>query len=125
MSEKVSLKTNIKEGVKKNKQEKKESPITISAKIANGVYANFNAVTHTNADVVLDFIHLVPGAAKAKVKARVIIAPSTAKNLIKDLEEALENYEKQYNDSTSSAIATTKKEIVSYPLNFGNIEGQA
>ena len=49
---------------KKNKKLK----IEIDESIGQGEYANFAIVTHSAAEFVLDFIRILPGLTKSKVK---------------------------------------------------------
>ena len=46
--------------------------IEISEEIAEGVYSNLAIITHSNAEFVIDFINIMPGTPKSKVKSRVI-----------------------------------------------------
>jgi hypothetical protein len=50
--------------------------------MAEGVYSNLAMIAHSNSEFVIDFIRLMPGVPKAKVKARVIITPEHAKRLL-------------------------------------------
>ena len=51
--------------------------IELSEAIAEGEYANLAMIAHSSSEFVVDFIRLLPGLPKAKVKARVILTPST------------------------------------------------
>ena len=53
--------------------------IELDEKVSGGEYANFVVVTHSPAEVVMDFTRLLPGVAKAKVHSRIIMAPPHAK----------------------------------------------
>jgi len=56
-------------------------------------YANFARIAHSPADIVLDFAHLLPGEAKALIRARVVMSPLSAKLLHRALGENLARYE--------------------------------
>jgi hypothetical protein len=47
--------------------------IEISEEIAEGSYANLAIITHSNAEFVIDFVNVMPGTPKSKVKSRVIL----------------------------------------------------
>jgi hypothetical protein len=47
--------------------------IELSEEIAEGVYSNLVMIAHSAEEFILDFIRVVPGVAKAKVKNRIII----------------------------------------------------
>jgi hypothetical protein len=56
--------------------------VELSEEMAEGVYSNLAMIAHSNSEFVLDFIRLLPGVPKAKVKARVIVTPEHAKRLL-------------------------------------------
>ena len=45
--------------------------IELSEEIAEGVYANLAMIAHSSSEFVIDYIRLMPGVPKAKVKARI------------------------------------------------------
>src|SRR6188768_3320095 len=67
--------------------------IELSEEIAEGVYSNLAIITHSSSEFVLDFIRVMPGVPKAKVKSRIILTPEHAKRLLTALEENLEKFE--------------------------------
>jgi hypothetical protein len=62
------------------------------------VYANLARIAHSPADIVLDFAHLLPGEAKAKIRSRVVMTPLSAKLLVKALTENLARYETAFGE---------------------------
>ena len=68
--------------------------IELSEEIAQGIYSNLAIISHSSSEFVLDFIRVVPGVPKAKVKSRIILTPDHAKRLISALEENIEKFEK-------------------------------
>ncbi|MCC6690669.1 MAG: DUF3467 domain-containing protein, partial [Bacteroidia bacterium] len=44
--------------------------IELSEETAEGIYSNLAIITHSNSEFVLDFIKVMPGVPKAKVKSR-------------------------------------------------------
>lgn len=70
--------------------------IELTEDIASGVYSNLALITHTNGEFVSDFIQMMPGAPKAKVKTRVIMNPLNAKRFMKALAENIHRYEKTF-----------------------------
>ncbi len=44
--------------------------IEISEEISEGVYANLAIITHSHAESVVDFVKVMPGTPKSKVKSR-------------------------------------------------------
>lgn len=61
-------------------------------------YANLARIAHSPADIVFDFAHLLPGTQKAKVAARVVMTPISAKLLMRALTENLSRYEKSFGE---------------------------
>lgn len=68
--------------------------IELTEDIAQGTYANLAIITHSSSEFVLDFIRIVPGVPKAKVKSRVILAPEHAKRLMLALNDNINQYER-------------------------------
>lgn len=67
--------------------------IELTDDIAQGTYSNLAIITHSSSEFVLDFIRIVPGVPKAKVKSRVILTPEHAKRLMLALNDNLQQYE--------------------------------
>ena len=62
------------------------------------VYANLARISHSPADIVLDFAHLLPGEPQAKVGTRVVMSPLSAKLLLRALGENLARYEAAFGE---------------------------
>lgn len=92
--------------------------IEISEEIAEGSYANLAIITHSNAEFVIDFVNVMPGTPKSKVKSRVILTPMHAKRFMKALVENVERYE-----AANGTIADMLP--VEIPMNFGGPTAQA
>lgn len=92
--------------------------IEISEEVAEGTYANLAIITHSHAEFVIDFVNVMPGTPKSKVKSRIIFTPMHAKRFLKALEDNVERYE--------AANGTIQDlEQVEIPLNFGGPTAQA
>jgi len=61
-------------------------------------YANLARIAHSPADIVLEFAHLLPASKTAKVSARVVMTPMSAKLLLKALNENLARYENSFGE---------------------------
>ena len=59
----------------KEQTKKHKIKIEIDDKIVQGEYVNFAVVTHSIAEFIMDFIRVLPGIPKSKVKSRVVISP--------------------------------------------------
>ena len=54
-----------------------EIQIELTDEVAQGTYVNLAVIAHSEDEFVFDFIRLVPGVPKAKVKCRLIMTPSS------------------------------------------------
>ena len=59
--------------------------IELSDEVSEGIYSNLAVITHSNSEFVVDFIKLMPGVPKAKVKSRIILTPQHARRLYRAL----------------------------------------
>src|SRR6185503_12177715 len=92
--------------------------IEISEEVAEGTYANLAIITHSHAEFVIDFVNVMPGTPKSKVKSRIILTPQHAKRFMKAMAENVEKYE-----SINGAIKDLEE--IQLPLNFGGPTAQA
>lgn len=67
--------------------------IELSDEMAEGVYSNLAVITHSSTEFVVDFIKMMPGVPKAKVKSRIILTPQHAKRLYRALKDNITKYE--------------------------------
>jgi hypothetical protein len=67
--------------------------IEISEEVADGIYSNLAIITHSNSEFVLDFVRVMPGVPKAKVRARVLLTPQHAKRLMRALTDNIQKFE--------------------------------
>lgn len=89
--------------------------IELSEEIAEGTYSNLALITHSQSEFVVDFIRLMPGVPKARVKSRVVMSPQNAKRLMKALAENVSKYEAANGVIKDDGAHPAK----AFPLNFG------
>lgn len=94
--------------------------IELTEEVAQGTYSNLAVITHSPTEFVVDFVRVVPGVPKAKVKSRVIVTPQHAKRLMKALQENIRKYESQH-----GPIPDAKGFDSMLPMNFGGPQGEA
>jgi len=92
--------------------------IELSEEIADGIYSNLAIITHSNSEFVIDFVKVMPGVPKAKVKSRILLTPQHAKRLMLALQDNISKFE-----SVHGTIKQT--EAVGIPMNFGGPTAQA
>jgi hypothetical protein len=51
----------------------------LDEKKAEGIYSNLAIINHSSSEFVLDFVSIMPGIPKAKVKSRIVLTPQHAK----------------------------------------------
>lgn len=76
-----------------NKNPLNQINIEISDEVGEGIYSNLAIITHSPAEFIVDFVKMMPGVPKAKVKARIILTPQHAKRLFKAMKENVAKYE--------------------------------
>jgi hypothetical protein len=63
-------------------------------------YANLARISHSPADIVIDFAHILPGETSANIRARVVMTPLSAKLLLRALTENIARYEAAFGEIT-------------------------
>ena len=92
--------------------------IEISEEVAEGTYANLAIITHSHAEFVIDFVNVMPGNPKSRVKSRIILTPQHAKRFMKAITENIQKYE-----SINGSIKDLEE--IQLPMNFGGPTAQA
>ena len=72
--------------------------IELPEDIAEGVYSNLVMIAHSPEEFILDFIRVMPGVPKARVKSRIVVTPGHAKRLLAALADNIRGYEAQHGD---------------------------
>jgi hypothetical protein len=93
-------------------EEKKNIDIEINDQTAEGIYSNLAVINHSPSEFVVDFIQLMPGVPKAKVKSRIILTPQHAKRLAVALAENVNRFEAQFGEIKEA-------QAPGMPMNFG------
>ncbi len=96
----------------KDKKKQGQINIELDEKIAEGTYSNLAIINHSVSEFVLDFVSIMPGTPKSKVKSRIILTPQHAKRLVKALGENVKRFENAHGEIKDY-------EQPPMPLNFG------
>lgn len=96
----------------KKQQKKGQINIELDEKVAQGIYSNLAIINHSVSEFVLDFITIMPGVPKSKVKSRIILTPQHAKRLAKALKDNVARFENAHGEIKDY-------EKTPMPLNFG------
>ncbi|WP_420552663.1 DUF3467 domain-containing protein [Tenacibaculum aiptasiae] len=92
--------------------------IELDQDTAEGTYCNLAIINHSVSEFIVDFINMMPGVPKAKVKSRIILTPQHAKRLSKALAENVRKFEQAHGEIKDY-------EKVPIPMNFGGTTGEA
>ncbi len=87
--------------------------IELDEKTAEGTYSNLAIINHSVSEFIVDFISIMPGAPKAKVKSRIVLTPQHAKRLAKALADNVKKFEKVHGEIKSY------EQQPPIPINFG------
>ena len=93
---------------------KKEGSINIELdpETAHGIYSNLAIINHSGSEFVVDFVTIMPGAPKAKVRSRIVLTPQHAKRFLKALNDNVQRFEAAHGEIKDY-------EQPPIPLNFG------
>lgn len=92
--------------------------IEISEEVSEGEYANLAIITHSHAEFVIDFVNVMPGTPKSKVKSRIILTPFHAKRFMKAMIDNVKKFE------TANGTIQDMEQI-EVPFTFGGPAAQA
>ena len=94
------------------KPKKGQINIELDEKVAEGIYSNLAIINHSVSEFVVDFVSIMPGTPKSKVKSRIILTPQHAKRLLKALGDNVQRFEKAHGEIKDY-------DQPNIPLNFG------
>jgi hypothetical protein len=88
--------------------------IELTDEVADGIYSNLAIISHSNSEFVVDFIRMLPGVPKAKVKSRIVLSPQHAKRLRMALTDNINKFEASFGEIKMQDSAPQFP-----PMNFG------
>ena len=94
------------------KNKKGQINIELDEKVAQGIYSNLAIINHSQSEFVVDFITIMPGVPKSKVKSRIVLTPQHAKRFLKALNDNVKRFENAHGKIKDFEQAPI-------PLNFG------
>ena len=102
-------------------EEKKQEGLNIelTEEVAEGTYSNIAIINHSPSEFVVDFIQMMPGVPKAKVKSRIILTPQHAKRLMNALNDNISKFQAQHGEIKD--VDPTG----GIPMNFGGPTAEA
>jgi len=94
------------------KPKKGQINIELEPDVAQGIYSNLAIINHSQSEFVVDFVSIMPGVPKSKVKSRIVLTPQHAKRFLKALNENVKRFENAHGE-----IKDYKQPPI--PINFG------
>ncbi len=101
-----------------NQENQNQLNIEISEETAEGQYVNLAIITHSHAEFVFDFVNVMPGTPKSKVKSRLVMTPQHAKRFMQAIQDNISRFE-------ASHGVIKDLEQIDIPMNFGGPAAQA
>ncbi|GAB5401432.1 MAG: DUF3467 domain-containing protein [Aureisphaera sp.] len=86
--------------------------IELDGEVAQGIYSNLAIINHSQSEFVLDFVTIMPGVPKSKVKSRIVLTPQHAKRFLKALNDNIHRFENAHGE-----IKDYQQPPI--PINFG------
>jgi len=99
--------------MEEKKQNENQLNIELPEEIAEGTYSNLALITHSHSEFIVDFIRMMPGVPRAKVKSRIILTPQHTKRLLFALQDNIKKYEELHGQ------IKTEGGFEGFPINFG------
>jgi hypothetical protein len=93
-------------------QKPNQMNIELDENIAQGIYSNLAIINHSQSEFVLDFVSVMPGVPKSKVKSRIVLTPQHAKRLLKAIADNVQRFESMHGEIKDYQQSTM-------PINFG------
>ena len=78
-------------------------------------YANLARISHSPADIVIDFAHILPGESVANIRSRVVMTPLSAKLLLHALTENLSRYEAAFGEISMPSNSSLAESLFKPP----------
>ena len=102
-----------------NKKQGHQINIELTDEVAQGIYSNLAIINHSVSEFVVDFVSIMPGVQKAKVRSRIILTPQHAKKFLRALQENIRRFE-----AAHGTIKEYTEPPQGPPINF-NPQGEA
>ncbi len=103
---------NMSDQKKQDPNKKGQINIELDESVGQGTYSNLAIINHSVSEFVVDFVTIMPGIPKSKVKSRIILTPQHAKRFLKALNDNVKRFEKAHGEIKDY-------EQPPLPLNFG------
>ena len=82
----------------KKQPKKGQINIELDETVAQGIYSNLAIINHSQSEFVVDFVTIMPGVPKSKVKSRIVLTPQHAKRFLKALNDNVARFENAHGE---------------------------
>jgi hypothetical protein len=82
----------------KKQPKKGQINIELDEAVAQGIYSNLAIINHSQSEFVIDFVTIMPGVPKSKVKSRIVLTPQHAKRFLKALNDNVARFENAHGE---------------------------
>lgn len=82
----------------KKQPKKGQINIELDEGVAQGIYSNLAIINHSQSEFVIDFVTIMPGVPKSKVKSRIVLTPQHAKRFLKALNDNVARFENAHGE---------------------------
>lgn len=106
--------------MKEEEKNRNQINIELDEEVSQGIYSNLAIITHSSSEFVIDFVRIMPGVPKAKVKSRIILTPEHSKRLLLALKDNISKFESMYGE-----IKNVEGKSPVIPMTFGGPAAQA
>src|ERR1035437_5264150 len=83
--------------------------IEIDENVARGIYTNLALITHSETELLIDFLFLQPQTPKTEVLARLITSPVHAKRFLAALQDNVAKYEARFGTINAGAVVAPER----------------
>ena len=83
--------------------------VEIDEAVARGIYTNLALITHSETEILIDFLFLQPQTPKTKVLSRLITSPVHAKRFLAALSDNIAKYEARFGTIHAGETATPER----------------
>lgn len=107
--------------MKNQNPEENQLNIELPEDIAEGAYVNLALIAHSQSEFIMDFIRVLPGIPKGKVKSRVVMTPDHALRLLNALQDNIAKFEESFGPISKENDLSG----FDFPMNYNGPIGEA
>ena len=83
--------------------------VEIDENVARGTYSNLALISHSETELLIDFLFMQPQSPKTKVLSRIVTSPIHAKRFLAALQDNIQKYEARFGTINAGEPAAQAK----------------